>query len=522
MARLILVLIAAFAGFWLGKNPSSLHKKTAPVVQVHPEKEYPLSEHKSFVVVIYGSNQSLWCERALRSVFEQDYDHYRVIFVDDGSIDETKQKADQFILDNNQGERVILIHNEKPLGRVAALYCAMDHCLDREIILPIDAKDWLSHPYVLKRLNRIYQNPDVWITESQMIEYPTYHFKQAALTTFYAAIFKQIPLDRLYIKGSLAQQQDRYLTPIKELCGGRCRQMEEPTAFLNLAHPLNIQPDPIVSPESYPPLAQFPYSRIQEQKADIVIFSQDRPLQLYASLESIQRYITGFERLTVLYTATDSQYSDGYEQLKQAFPQVSFISVQSDFKKQVQAAVFHPSSQYVVLGDDTVLAKDFFDLKICMDQMEKTKAYAFHLHLGRHIERFTPPSLPLSSGVYAWDLSVGEGEWSQRTLTQTLFKKERLKAPFSQLKYKSAIELLQAWGQKDIPEQTLGLYFERSKLLTLPMMATVREEGSLPNAFTAKELLAKFNQGLKLDIDPLYKIENGSPQLEYLPEFTIR
>ena len=64
MGRVILILLVLFAGFWLGK---SAPEKALP----QPEKEGPILEPKSFVVVIYAYNQALWCERSLRSVFEQ-------------------------------------------------------------------------------------------------------------------------------------------------------------------------------------------------------------------------------------------------------------------------------------------------------------------------------------------------------------------------------------------------------------------------------------------------------------------
>ena len=98
MWRVILVFFLAIGGFWMGKGREAPPKKWA----VHPEKDFSVSEHKSFAIVIYAHNQALWCERTLRSVFEQDYDHYRILVIDDGSLDGTKEKAQQFIADNNR------------------------------------------------------------------------------------------------------------------------------------------------------------------------------------------------------------------------------------------------------------------------------------------------------------------------------------------------------------------------------------------------------------------------------------
>ncbi len=67
MWRVILLFLAALGGLWFGKAP--VVKKGAVLKNIHPEKNYPVAEHKSFVVVIYASNQAFWCERTLRSVF---------------------------------------------------------------------------------------------------------------------------------------------------------------------------------------------------------------------------------------------------------------------------------------------------------------------------------------------------------------------------------------------------------------------------------------------------------------------
>src|SRR5690606_27973362 len=106
-------------------------------------------------------------------IFEQDYEFYRVIFIDDGSSDDTLEKARQFIVENQQDHRVILIRNESSLGPIASFYRAVDNCLDREIIVPLEAKDWFTHSMVLSRLNRVYQNPNTWLSLCQSIQYPS-------------------------------------------------------------------------------------------------------------------------------------------------------------------------------------------------------------------------------------------------------------------------------------------------------------------------------------------------------------
>lgn len=517
MWRVILLLLCAVAGFWFGKTPEKGGKAAHSLSHIHADTEYPVTEHKSFVIVLYAYNQVHWCERALRSIFEQDYDHYRVIVVDDGSIDQTEERAKQFILDNHQDEKVILIRNESRIGEVASLYRVIDGCLDREIVIPLNAKDWLSSPMVLNRLNRAYQNPDVWLTFGQAIEYPSYAIRAEMQTSYYAALFKQLHLSDLFIKGHFVSRPEAYLGPLVDLAGGRIRKLEEPAAFLNLAPPIRREPL-FAEPVKYPPLTSFPTSS-PLKRADVVIFSSDSPVQLYASLESMQRYVTGFEQITALYQASNQAFAAGYEKVKDAFPTVRFISQsEDDFKSKLEKIVFLSPSEYLLLGGDDLIVKDFVDLKLCMDQIEKTGAYGFYLHFGRHINYSSlsslpqplPASQPLGGGVYAWDIEMGELDWGiAPSMDMTLIKKREIKKTVTEGKYKNRNELLLSWN-KSIPDRPLGLYFERSKAV------------HIPNAFDAEEMLVKLAQGLKIDIDPLYKIENSSPHLDYIPEFVLR
>lgn len=530
MWRVILVFLVALGGFWIGKGREIPKKQ---LVLHLAKEEYAVTERKSFAIVIYAHNQALWCERALRSVFEQDYDHYRVIFVDDGSIDGTTEKAKQFVANNNQNDRIFFLRSENDCGEIASLYRAIDSCLDREIVIPLNAKDWLAQPTALNRINAAYQNPDVWLTNWQAIDYPSYDMRSQTGTSFYAAFFKQIRLQDLYQKGHFAKSSDTYLKPLIEMVGEHISTLQEPLAFSNSVSPTKIEA-PVFAPVAYQPLRQFPAMR-EAQCADILVFSFDRPLQLYACLESIQRYITGFENLAVLYRASTSEFASGYQQVKDAFPAVQFVQQSSDpkhdFKPNVMKMVFDSPSQYILFGVDDIIAKDFVDLKFCMQQMEKTDAYGFYLRFGKHIRhcyqtnqsQTLPPSLPLASDVFAWDIRTGDSDWGfANSLDMTLFKKKQLQQAFTQIKFKTPNSLEFNWATHFAPKQAIGLYFERSKIVNVPMNIVGRTGNPHMNYLTTEELLAKFTQGLKMDIGPLYQVENASPHIDYIPEFILR
>lgn len=527
---------AAIAGFWLGKEKGEGSKKN-PFVS---EKKFPLTEHKSFVFIVYGYNQANWCERALRSIFEQETDYYRVIFIDDGSVDGTFEKAQSYILDHNQDHRVILMRNETQVGPIACLYRVIDSCLDREIAIPIDAKNWLAHPKVLSHLNAVYQNPNLWLTFGQAIRYPSYEILDPmandAPCSFYSGIFKQIQLSDLFQSGHFTFDKQAYLNPLLKMAGGRFEHLIEPLAFLNDATNGKREPESLPPAKSYEPLAEFPKPRIQNEKADLLLFSFDRPLQLYSCLESIQRYMSGFEKITVLLRASNEEYRVAYAKVKETFPNVNFVvqnpnDPKHDFKPKVNQIVFNSPSKYIVFGVDDIIVKDFVDINTCVDWMEKTKAYGFYLRFGRHINycyqnqkpQETPPSFSLSSGVYAWDIETGKDDWRcANSVDMTLFEKGRLKEAFEKIKFKTPNSLEFNWSNEFFPKGALGLYFEQSKIVNVPLNVMGKTGNPHMNYLNADELLAKFNQGLKINIEPFHQIENPSPHHEQVPDFVVR
>jgi hypothetical protein len=163
--------------------------------------------------------------------------------------------------------------------------------------------------------------------------------------------------------------------------------------------------------------------------------------------------------------------------------------------------------------------------------LEKTGAYGFYLRFGRHIQQSysqkklqsIPPSIPLSNGVFAWDFRKGESDWGcVNLMDMTLYRKADLRQTFTELKYKNPIALEKIWARQT-PSHPIGLYFEQSRMVNVPFNLTASPDNSLHTSFmTGEELLVKFNQGFKIDIDPFYQIENPSPLCEFAPEFIPR
>jgi len=180
---------------------------------VSKKKKVPFEGERPMVIVVPSYNNTAFCEQNLRSIYEQEYTNYVVIYVNDCSSDDTLQKVQKIVQEYDQGWRTIVINNTVRRGAMENLYKAIVSCDDRVVIVTVDGDDWLANSQVLSYLNAVYQNGDIWLTYGQYKEHPTgeigfcspfphkvirYNtFRKTSLPvshlrTFYAGLFKRI------------------------------------------------------------------------------------------------------------------------------------------------------------------------------------------------------------------------------------------------------------------------------------------------------------------------------------------
>jgi len=178
-------------------------------------------EHR-IIIIIPSYNNKGWYKKNLDSIFCQQYKNYRIIYIDDNSPDETGKLVEEYILEKGQTSRTTLIRNEKRQGALANLYYAIHSCNDQDIIVTLDGDDWFAHDKVLKIINAVYTDPNVWLTYGQFQEYPSNQIgfcrpmtldtinandfrnhrpTPSHLRTFYAKLFKLIKIEDLLYEG---------------------------------------------------------------------------------------------------------------------------------------------------------------------------------------------------------------------------------------------------------------------------------------------------------------------------------
>jgi len=492
---------------------------------------FPVTEEKPFTVVIPSFNNEAFVEQNLHSVFSQDYANYRVVYIDDASTDGTLEKALHLIQELGQENRTTLITNKTNQGSLSNLYQVIQNCPDHEIIVRLDGDDFLAHNKVLSTLNKAYANPNTWLTYGSSLTYPSYRpdpewslplaekkIRQGKLPpppyTFYAALFKQIKLEDLFYRGHFYPMgvDMAIVYPLLEMAKGHIQPISDCLHLTNKDNPLaceQVHPnfhkqclEVISHLPSYASLKTLPHYPVRET-ADLLILSEDNPLQLGALLESISRFATGVGNSTVLYEATSEEVLDGYLHLQEEFSRVSFVrrgappfDLNSLYRKFLSDA--SPShSGYVALVKDTVVLTDKIDLIEGVALLNKTKAhglfYTYHPELTycADLQRYQPlpPFTLLKIGgenqVYAWQLQEGNDDWSTPATDRfVLFKKETLRA---------------AEGSR----KQVSLFY------------------AMPKCIELSPTVKKYMKGLKLDISPLYhavcpsqKIEADLPLIE--------
>lgn len=193
MKRLAIFLVSLFTLFSGGFITAKLQPKVAAFFQKPkiPSKFTPSSYpiyNQSFVIVILGQSN----EKTLRSVFSQNYDNFRVVYIEDGSQDNPFLQARDIAFGAGKSEKIEFLQNKESLGEFQNLIAVAEHCKNEEILVVLSGEDLLSHEWVLSTLNQYYANPDLWMAFGSSLSIASYTPFPKPLRTFYASLLKKI------------------------------------------------------------------------------------------------------------------------------------------------------------------------------------------------------------------------------------------------------------------------------------------------------------------------------------------
>lgn len=214
--------------------------------------------YKDFVIVIPSYNNAKWYQKNLESVLSQDYpgNHWRIVYTDDASPDGTGELVQNYIATQSPQLNIKLVRNTERLGALHNLYNMIHDSRANEIIVTVDADDYLASPGVLKRLNQEYQNENVWMTWGSYLDYPgmsrgcskpfpqkvialgsysSHPWCMSHLRTFYAGLFQKIKREDLMYQGRFAEMgwDVMFMLKMAQMSAGRFSYIHDILYFYN-------------------------------------------------------------------------------------------------------------------------------------------------------------------------------------------------------------------------------------------------------------------------------------------------
>lgn len=274
------------------------------------------AHEKKFVFVVPSYNNSIVCNTNLYSLLSQKDANYRLIYIDDASIDGNAKiaenivhqytddivilsgpdpyNADNFFADYFRRKldkhKVTLIKNSTRNGAGANKYVGGHLCNDDEIYFDCDGDDWLAHNHVLAGLNKVYEDPNVWVTYGNYSfpngqkggcrafppevlsagTFRTYDWVASNPRTFYAELIKRVKKEDFFYKGRFAPAAAdvAFMIPILEMAGNKVKFINEILYIYNIHTQINdfrLQPALTVAVESHIRQGQ-PYKALQQLK----------------------------------------------------------------------------------------------------------------------------------------------------------------------------------------------------------------------------------------------------------------
>ena len=419
---------------------------------------------KPMVVIVPSYNNATYVEKNLNSLYDQEYDNYRVIYIDDCSTDKTFKRVQEIVAELGQEHRTTIIHNDHNCGAVANFYYTIHkYCDDGDVVVQLDGDDWFKHPKVLARVNQEYQK-NVWMTYGRCEYYPQgkpdgqkllpaqiiarsayreYEKVPSHLRTFYAGLFKNIALQDFLYQGSfLKMNYDlAIMFPLLEMVQGKVGFIDEILYGYNCETPLNDYKKNILlqlhldhvlrSRDKYKPVSTFETSSLKFEPAVFIVSSEKE--KAAACKKSLESSMSSIGRIKV----------------------ISSDSAAKDLLRDIDAV----SSDFVFVVDEALSCVAPFDITLFTQALAQTKAQVFCLDRGVDtVENRDFAFVKVNEHVYGWQFILSEHEWRKPFGARAhIYAKKTLKEALSRLKLPAGINIFEALNGLIVDVNSVGL-----------------------------------------------------------------
>ena len=459
--------------------------KSKKEIRIIPTEDFAFieiepDESKSFTFIVLTHNNIDSIDQNIDSILTQKYSNFRVVYIDHQSSDGTIAQIQKAV--KRKGRNVSLIECEYDHQVYERYYNLVSHSKDDEIIIHLYGNDWLAHEDVLVRLNQSYTNPDVWLTYGQYIDYmnlergvhdpkpkKTLYKKRvqrapwvvAPLKTYYAGLFKKLHIETGFFIS--IKDENALLIPMAELAKAHVRFIPDVLYIHNEKLKRNRKNGRMAFFAEH--LETATAQALKRSLVDLVLLSENSPMQLDVCLASCEENLNGISTIQVIYQCNEKNFNR-YEILKQIHSGVQFTRSFDRGEGDLKEAILHSlwrnaeSSPYILLSTDQVEVSEAISLPICIAAMQKTHAYGFYFHLSREDREMS------QEGIYSWSIRRGEGSFKNPDALQMgLYRRLDLEQDIKQLSFSSIHGLIRAWAD-EVDRHRIGLSFEESRVST--------------------------------------------------------
>jgi glycosyltransferase involved in cell wall biosynthesis len=129
-----------------------------------------------FIIISTVYNKEKWIGFNVNSIKQQSYTNYLAIYGYDKSTDNSLERLEYSI---ERDDRFHIVFNKNQDSQISNFLYAYDYMKGlnqiepEDIIVEVDADDWLLHPFVFDYLNQAYQDPSMCMSYGHYIEYPS-------------------------------------------------------------------------------------------------------------------------------------------------------------------------------------------------------------------------------------------------------------------------------------------------------------------------------------------------------------
>lgn len=253
-----------------------------------------------------------------------------------------------------------------------------------------------------------------------------------------------------------------------------------------------------------------------------IVFSKNRPLQLFACLESmLTKSNISPDQVSVIYKADHDFIIPYYEvqgEIISRFGNVNFVP-EFDFRQQTLDLISRAKDYVVFFTDDDVF-KDTVNLEHCLSLLHLNPAcFCFSLRLGKHLKYCysTQSSQDVPSGTtkepfFVWNWKGTSWDWNYPlSVDGHIFRKNDILTAANGTMWKSpnTFEGAMSHLHPQIPHPQMAC-FVTSKVFNIPHNRVQNEVQNVSEGGSENDLLTAWQQGKKIDISTFQNINNIS------------